>query len=31
MWCLGTWVSSGLGGAELMVRLDDHKGLFQPK
>lgn len=26
---LGTWVSGGLGIAELMVELDDRTGLFQ--
>ena len=30
-WCLGTWLSGGLGSARLTVRLDDLKGLFQPK
>ena len=31
MWCLGTWLSGGLGSARLMVELGDLKGLFQPK
>lgn len=28
---LGTWFSGELSSAELMVRLNDLKGLFQPK
>lgn len=31
MWCLGTWLSGGLGGAKLVVGLGDLKGLVQPK
>ena len=31
MWCLGTWFRGGLGSVWLTVRLDDFKGLFQPK
>ena len=31
MWCLGTWLSGGLGSVRLTVGLDDLKGLFQPK
>lgn len=30
-WCLGTWFSSGLGSAGLIVGLSDMKGLFQTK
>jgi len=29
--CLGTWLSGELGSARFTVRLDDLKGLFQPK
>jgi len=31
MWCLGTRFSGGLGSVQLMIGLDDLKGLFQHK
>lgn len=31
MWPLGTWFNHGLGGAGLVVGLDDLKDLSQPK